>query len=214
MVSTVFSQAYNVMPRVSTMSFAMSQAAAAAAKSDYISEMRAAGYDADIDKLIAMKIQGVTPEYAQSMAQLGYGKPTADQLVQLKIFGVKPETVSALKAAGIAPTNFHDLISYQIFKVTPEFVAGMKDAGFSPIPANKLTALRVQDVTPEFAKAARQQYPDITLDQLIQLRIFHIDQAFIASAKSHGFNQLSIDKLVRLRISGLLDDGNQKSENK
>jgi beta-lactamase regulating signal transducer with metallopeptidase domain len=214
MVSTVFSQAYNVMPRVSTMSFAMSQAAAAAAKSDYISEMRAAGYDADIDKLIAMKIQGVTPEYAQSMAQLGYGKPTADQLVQLKIFGVKPETVSALKAAGIAPTNFHDLISYQIFKVTPEFVAGMKDAGFSPIPANKLTALRVQNVTPEFAKAARQQYPDITLDQLIQLRIFHIDQAFIASAKSHGFNQLSIDKLVRLRISGLLDDGNQKSENK
>jgi beta-lactamase regulating signal transducer with metallopeptidase domain len=214
MVSATISQAYNVMPRASTMSFAMSQAAAAAAKSDYITEMRAAGYDVDIDKLIAMKIQGVTPEYAQSMAQLGYGKPTADQLVSLKIFGVNPETVSKLRAAGIAPTNSHDLISYQIFKVTPEFVAGMKDAGFSPIPPNKLTALRVQNVTPEFAKAAKQQYPDITVDQLIQLRIFHIDQAFIASAKSHGFNQLTVDKLVRLRISGLLDDGDQKSENK
>ena len=214
MVSTGISQAYNVMPRVSTMSFAMSQAAAAAAKSDYISEMHAAGYDVDLDKLIAMKIQGVTPEYAQSVAQLGYGKPTADQLVSLKIFGVTPETVSKLRAAGIAPTNFHDLISYQIFKVTPEFVAGMKDAGFTSIPPNKLTALRVQNVTPEFAKAAKQQYPDITVDQLIKLRIFHIDEAFIASAKSHGFNQLTIDKLVRLRISGLLDDGDQKSENK
>jgi hypothetical protein len=52
------------------------------------------------------------------------------------------------------------------------------------------------------------------VEQLIQLRIFHIDQAFIASAKSHGFNQLTIEKLVRLRISGLLDDGSQKSENK
>jgi beta-lactamase regulating signal transducer with metallopeptidase domain len=213
-VSTTVSQAYNVMPRVSTMSFAMSQAAAAAAKSDYINEMHAAGYDVDLDKLIAMKIQGVTPEYAQSMAQLGYGKPTPDQLVSLKIFGVNPQTVSKLRAGGITPTNFHDLISYQIFKVTPEFVAGMKDAGFTPIPPNKLTALRVQNVTPEFAKAAKQQYPDITVDQLIKLRIFHIDEAFIASAKSHGFNQLTIDKLVRLRISGLLDDGNQKSENK
>jgi len=98
--------------------------------------------------------------------------------------------------------------------VTPEFVTGMKDAGFTSIPPDKLTALRVQNITPEFAKAARQQYPDITVDQLIKLRIFHIDEAFIASAKSHGFNQLTIDKLVRLRISGLLDDGNQKSENK
>jgi beta-lactamase regulating signal transducer with metallopeptidase domain len=213
MISTTISQAYNALPHISTMSFAMGQANAAA-KSDYISAMRAAGYDVDLDKLIAMKIQGVTPEYAQSMAQVGYGKPTADQLVSLKIFGVNPETVNKLRAGGIAPTNFHDLISYQIFKVTPEFVAGMKDAGFSSIPPNKLTALRIQNVTPEFAKAAKQQYPDISVDQLIKLRIFHIDEAFIASAKSHGFNQLTIDKLVRLRISGLLDDGDQKSENK
>ena len=183
-------------------------------KSDYISDMRAAGYDVDLDKLVKMKIHGVTPDYARSMAQLGFGKPTADELVSLKIFDVKPETVSQLKASGIAPTGFRDLISYQIFKVTPEFVAGMKDAGFDSIPAAKLRALRVQNVTPEFAKAARQQYPDVTLDQLIKLKIFNIDQAFIVSAKSHGFNQLTIDKLVKLRISGLLDDGNQKSEDK
>ena len=39
-------------------------------------------------------------------------------------------------------------------------------------------------------------------------------QAFVASAKSHGFDQLTIDKLIKLRISGLLDEGGQKSENK
>ncbi len=37
-------------------------------KTDYIDGMRAAGYDEDIDKYIAMKIQGITPEYAQAMA--------------------------------------------------------------------------------------------------------------------------------------------------
>lgn len=212
-LSVEIAQLHTPQPFRAVMAYSFGQAAAEA-KSDYISEMRAAGYGDDLDKLVAMKIHGITPEFARSMAQLGYGKPTADELIQLKIFGVTPETISQLRDAGVAPTTLHDLTSYQIFKVTPEFVAGMKEAGFSSIPANKLIALRAQNVTPEFAKAARQQYPDITVDQLIKLRIFRIDEAFIASAKSHGFNQLTIDKLVRLRISGLLDEGGQKSENK
>ena len=187
---------------------------AASAKNDYITEMRAAGYGSDLDKLIAMKIHGITPEYARSMANLGFGKPTDDELISLKIFGVTPETVQGLKAAGIAPANLQDLISSQIFKVTPEFVAGMKDAGFASIPPSKLVQLRIHGVTPESAKAAKQQFPDIMVDQLIQLHIFHIDGAFIASAKSHGFDHLTVDKLVKLRISGLLDDSDQKAEKK
>jgi beta-lactamase regulating signal transducer with metallopeptidase domain len=185
----------------------------ASAKSDYISRMQAAGYTVDLDKYIAMKTQGITPEFAQNMSTLGFGKPTADELISLKIFGVTQETVKELRSSGLDPTNFQDLVSYRIFKVTPEFVAGMKAAGFSGIPAKKLVELRVQGVTPEFARATKQQFPDATVDQLAQLRIFHIDEAFIALAKSHGFDHLTIDKLVKLRISGLLDDGNQRSEN-
>jgi hypothetical protein len=200
-----------VQPPVPTIAFSFAQQATdgSPAKEDYISAMRAAGYD-DLDKLIAMKMQGVTPDYARRMAQAGYGKPSADDLVSLKIFKVTPEAVEKLRATGIAPTTFHDLIAYQIFKVTPEFVAGMKDAGFTSIPSDKLVALRVQNVAPEFAKAVRQKYPDVTVDQLVQLRIFHIDDEFIASAKSHGFDSLTIDKLVKLRILGLLDDNSVK----
>src|SRR5207244_2718633 len=116
--------------------------------------------------------------------------------VSLKIFGVTPDVVKGLKASGLAPSSFQDLVSYRIFKVTPEFVASMKAAGFSPIPPEKLVALKVHGITPEFAKATKQHYPDATLDQLVQLSIFHIDEAFIASAKGHGFNNLTIDKLV------------------
>lgn len=202
------------MPTVVALEMFAMQADATSAKNDYITEMRAAGYGSDLDKLIAMKIQGITPEYARNMATLGFGKPTDDELISLKIFGVTPETVQGMKAAGIVPGKLQDLISYQIFKVTPEFVAGMKDAGFSSIPPSKLVELRVHGVTPESAKATRQQFPDVTLDQLIQLHIFHIDAAFIASAKSHGFEHLTVDKLVKLRMSGLLDDSDQKAEKK
>ena len=175
-------------------------------KTDYIDGMRAAGYDEDIDKYIAMKVQGITPEYAQAMAKIGFGKPSAGDLIAMKIQGVTPEYVSELHAAGVQPAKIGDLISYRIFHVTPEFVSGMKAAGFDSIPPGKLIELRVQGVTPEYAKTVKQQYPNATIDELVQLRIFHIDDAFLASAKRHGFTSLSIQKLVQLRISGVLDD--------
>ena len=199
------------MPAFAFMA-AQDAANAASPKVDYISAMRAAGYNVDLDKYVAMKIQGVTPEYARSMSEVGFGKPTAEELVSLKIFGVTPEYVKELKGMGIEPTSFHDLTSYKIFNVTPEFVAAMKAAGFSSIPPKKLVALRVQGVTPEFIQTTKRQFPDVTLDQLVQLRIFRIDDAFVASAKSHGFDNLTIEKLVKLRISGILDDDNQRSE--
>ena len=78
---------------------------ASAHKADYIDGMRAAGYDVDIDKYIAMKVQGITPEYAQAMAKAGYGKPSADDLIAMKVQGVTPEYVSELRAAGLQPST-------------------------------------------------------------------------------------------------------------
>jgi hypothetical protein len=88
----------------------------------------------------------------------------------------------------------------------------MKSAGFDAIPAKKLVELRVQGVTPEFAKGIRAQFPGATVDDVVKMRIFNIDEAFIASAKNHGFEPLTIEKLVKLRISGILDDADQKKE--
>ena len=181
-------------------------------KTDYIDGMRAAGYDEDIDKYIAMKIQGVTPEYARAMANVGFGKPSAGDLIAMKIQGVTPQYVSELHAAGLQPANIGELISYRIFHVTPEFLAGMKAAGFDSIPPGKVIELRVQGVTPEYARTVKQQYPNVTLNELVQLRIFHIDDAFLAAAKRHGFTSLSIQKLVQLRISGLLDDSDTEAK--
>jgi beta-lactamase regulating signal transducer with metallopeptidase domain len=172
----------------------------------YIDRMKAAGYDVDLDKLIAMKIQNVTPEYAQAMSQLGLGKPSADDLIACKIQGVSPEVVAELKKDGLDVKSFQDAISDRIFHVDPEFVAGMKAAGFDHLTSQQLLSLRVQGVTPEYAKSITQQFPGITADELVETRIFHIDADFIASAKSHGFTDLTLKKLVKLRISGILDD--------
>jgi beta-lactamase regulating signal transducer with metallopeptidase domain len=174
--------------------------------SSYIERMKAAGYDVDLDKYIAMKIQDVTPEFAQAMGQAGFGKLSADQLIACKIHGVTPEYIAQLKQQGFEIKGVQDAISFRIFEVTPEFVAGMKSAGFANLTDQQLLSLRVQGVTPEYAQGIAREFPGVTVENVIKTRIFHIDSAFIESAKKLGFGDLSLDKLVKLRISGILDD--------
>jgi hypothetical protein len=172
--------------------------------------MKAAGYDVDLDKLVAMKIQNVTPEYARTMGELGFGKLSADELIACKIHGVSPEVIAELKKGGLEVKSIQDAISFRIFEVTPAFADGMKAAGFKDLDSQKLVALRVQGVTPEYARAIVQKYPGATIDDVIKTRIFRIDADFIALAQKHGFTNLTLDKLVKLRISGLLDDESVK----
>jgi beta-lactamase regulating signal transducer with metallopeptidase domain len=172
---------------------------------DYIDAMKAAGYDVDLDKLIAMKIQNVTPEYAKAMAQLGFGKPSADDLIACKIQGVSPEVIAQMKQQGFEVKSLQDAISFKIFDVTPEFISGMKAAGFD-IDSKQAVALRVQGVTAAYARSIKQQFQAVSVDELIQTKIFNINADFIAQAKRHGFNDLSLKKLVQLRISGIMDD--------
>jgi beta-lactamase regulating signal transducer with metallopeptidase domain len=178
--------------------------------SDYIDQMKAAGYDVDLDKLLAMKIQDVTPEYAQAMSKAGFGKLSADDLVACKIQGVTPEAIAEMKKQGLEINDIHDAISFRIFQVTPEFVSGMKSAGFDGLTSKQLLAMRVQNVTPEYARTLKQKFPGITAEELVQARIFNINDEFIAQATRHGFNNLPFKKLVQLRISGILDDESAK----
>jgi beta-lactamase regulating signal transducer with metallopeptidase domain len=210
-------------------------------KRDYIDQMKAAGYDVDLDKYISMKVQGITAEYALAMSQLGFGKLSADELISCKVQGVSPETIAKmkqegfeiksvqdaiqyrifditpeylaeLKKQGIDVSNPHEAIQYRIFNVTPEFVSGMKAAGYDNLTPKQLLALRTQDVTPDYARSIRQQFPQATVEDLVKTKIFNIDADFIASAKRHGFNDLNLEKLVKLRISGILDDNDSDSK--
>jgi len=184
--------------------------AAAQPHSDYIDRMKAAGYDVDLDKMISMKIQGITPEYAQQMAAAGFGKLSADDLVSCKIQGVTPEYIADLKKQGHQIDDVKEAVSFKIFNITPEFVSGMKAAGFDNLNSKQLLNMRIQGATPEFARTLKQKFPGVTAEDVVQARIFRIDDDFIAQASRHGFTNLPFKKLVQLRISGLLDDESVK----
>ena len=176
----------------------------------YLDGMRDAGYpldlNNDLDTLVALKSLGVTPQYAKAMSAAGLGKPTARELITLKSMGVTPDYVAALRQSGIAPKDFHEVVTEKALGVTPEYAAEMKQKGFGDLSVHELISLKAQGMTPEYAGWLKQQFPQATTEELKRAAVFHLNEKFLADAKAHGFNDKSLDKLVRLKMSGLLDE--------
>jgi beta-lactamase regulating signal transducer with metallopeptidase domain len=176
----------------------------------YLDGMRAAGYSLDLNNdlntLVALKSLGVTPEYAKSMGAIGLGKPTAHELITLKSLGITPDYIAAMKQSGIGPKDFHEAVTEKSLGITPEYATAMKQKGFGDLDLHQLIALKAQGMTPEYAGWLKQQFPQATTDELKRAAVFHIDEKFMAQAKAHGFDEKNFDKLLRLKMTGLLDE--------
>jgi beta-lactamase regulating signal transducer with metallopeptidase domain len=199
-----------VLASVGEIEIQESNGTASSKGTHYLDGMRDAGYpldlNNDLDLLVSMKSLGVTPEYAKSMGAAGLGKPTAHELITLKSMGVTPEYVAALKQSGIGPKDFHEVVTEKALGVTPEYAAAMKQKGFGDLNVHELITLKAQGMTPEYAGWLKQQFPQATMGELRQAAVFHLDEKFLADAKTHGFDGKSLDKLLRLKMSGLLDE--------
>ncbi len=173
---------------------------------DYLAGMKAAGLGPEsLHEAVSMKSVGVTPEYAKSVVQLGLGTATMHDLVALKSVGVTPEYLAELKSAGLAPGSLHDAISMKSVGVTPEYAKAMASSGFTGLSAHDLISLKAQGVSPDSVKWLKSTFPDADMHSIQQAAAFHIDAAFMEKVKAHGFNITSLDKLVKVKMSGLLD---------
>jgi beta-lactamase regulating signal transducer with metallopeptidase domain len=202
-----------------------------AASGSYIDGMKAAGFDnLTVDQLIAMKIQGVSPEYVQDLRSLGLS-PDVDQIVAMKIQGVDGAYVRGLKDGGLQP-NIDQLIAMKIQGVTPDYVRGLHELGLQP-DADNLVAMRIQGVTPDYVRDIQALGLKPSIDQFIAMRIqgvkaeyikslqaaglkFDVDdiirakiqgitKEFIERAVKHGFQSLSLEKLIQLKEMGVLE---------
>jgi len=142
---------------------------------EYVKELHEMGIDTDAGSVLAMKVQGVTSEYARDMRSVTDPKLSGREVVAMKIQGVTPEYVRELKAVGFE-LGAHDVIAMKVQGVTAEYIKGLQSAGLK-LDARGVIGAKVQGITPEFVEKAR----------------------------SHGFQNLSIDKLMALKHSGVLD---------
>jgi hypothetical protein len=143
----------------------------------FVSRMEAMGFSGfDANKLQAYAFVNVESAWARSIQQLGIRDITTDNLIALRIFNVDVAYVHAITALG------YELPS-----------------------ADKLIALRVQGVDPTEVREIRALGYQPTLDELIQIRIFHITPEFIRRMQARNLKDLTIAKLVQIRIFKLAD---------
>jgi beta-lactamase regulating signal transducer with metallopeptidase domain len=172
----------------------------AAASGSYIDGMKAAGIgDVTVDQLIAMKIQGVTPEYVRGLHELGL-HPTADELVGMRIQGVTPEYIRGIRELGLNP-NADQIMAMRIQGVDAGYVHGLKDAGLQP-GVDQLIAMRIQGVTPGYVRGLHEQGLQPNADELVGMRIQGVTPEYIRDIRALGFKPTA-EEFVAMRIQGV-----------
>jgi hypothetical protein len=145
------------------------------------------------------------PAFVDRMLQMGFHDLEAEKLEAYTLFDIGIAWVHSLQDAGVGSLDSGNLIALRIFHVDADYIHSLNALGYATPDAGKLTALRVQHVNPEEVKQVRAMGYQPTLDELIQMRIFKVTPDFIHRMQARGLNDLTISKLVQIRIFQLAD---------
>jgi hypothetical protein len=143
--------------------------------------------------------------FIDRMGEIGITGIDPDKLEAYALFRVTRDWVVSLQKAGVTEITADNLIALRIFRVDADYVRSLQSLGYPSPPADKLIALRVQGVDPAEVKQIQAMGYHPNLDELIQMRIFKVTPDFIERMKAKGFENLTIAKLVQIRIFKLAD---------
>lgn len=166
---------------------------------EYVRGLHEQGLHPDADEVVSMRIQGVTPEYVHDLRGLGLN-PNEDQIVSMKIQGVDAAYVGGLKEAGIEP-DVDQLIAMKIQGVTPQYVRGLHEQGLQP-DADELVAMRIQGVTPDYVRDIRALGLKPTADEFTSMRVQSVTPEYIKTLQAAGF-KFDVDDILAARVQGI-----------
>ena len=138
--------------------------------------------------------------FVEKMDRMGYTGLDSEKLMAYAFIGVESPWVESMKQTGVRGITADNLLALRIFKIDPQYVHSFTAMGYEMPDADKLIALKVQGVNGEEVRQIRELGYQPTLDELIQIRIFHITPEFIRRMQDRGLKNLTIAKLVQIRI--------------
>jgi hypothetical protein len=145
------------------------------------------------------------PAFVDRMLQMGYRDLDEEKLQAYTLFRIGTAWVRSLQDAGVGGMDSGNLIALRIFHADTDYIHSLNALGYPTPDAGKLITLRVHRVDVEEVKQIRDLGYQPTLDELIQMRIFHVTPDFIHRMQARGFSQLTISKLVQIRIFNLAE---------
>jgi len=143
-----------------------------------------------------------TPDaaFVDRMGKLGFTGYDSQKLQAYTLLDVTSEFARSLQQANIKDVTTDNLIALRIFKIDPAYAQSFVSMGYEQPDADKLIALKVQGVNGEEVRQIRALGLKPTLDELIQIRIFKITPDFVHRMQDRGLKDLTIAKLVQIRI--------------
>jgi len=172
-----------------------------AGKQSYLDQMEAAGFkNLSADDLIALKVQGVTPEYIRSMRGLGFN-PDVDEIVAMKTQDVTPEYVHAMRDMGFKTTTADDVISMKAMGVTEEYVRSIRATGLT-VNADEIVGMKSQGISPEYIHEMSSLGLATTADDLIGMKIQGVSQEYIKEMQALGLKSTA-DDLIGMKAQGV-----------
>ena len=168
----------------------------------YIDQMKAAGYDnLGVDDLVAMRVHEVTPEYVQSIRDMGFSADP-EQVVAMKVQDITPQYVQEMRAMGFKPDG-DEIVAMKVHEITPDYVKQMRALGFEA-DAEQIIALKVHEVTAEYRDELASAGYKLDAEEIIEAKVMEITPEFIAEVRAHGFKDLSMEQLIQLKHADVL----------
>ena len=169
---------------------------------EYVRGIKEQGLHPDAEGLIAMKVQSVTSEYIHDLRGLGLN-PDEDQIVALKVQGVDAAYIRGLKEVGIQ-SSADELIALKVQGVTPEYIRDLRAAGLT-VDSDSVVALKVQGVTPDYVRELKEQGLHLSTDDVVALRVQGATAEYVRGLRALGLN-LTSDEIVAMCVQGVTAD--------
>lgn len=184
-----------------------SQASATASSdtaSSYIQGLQAAGLkNISVDELIALKIQGVTPEYVREMRAAGL-EPSTGDLIAMKVEGVTPDYIRQVRQTWPDAT-VREMIGMKVQGITPEYVRGVRQT-WPQAGLHDIIGMKVQGITPDYVREVRQTWPDAGIHDIIGMKVQGVNPSDKAEFERLGLGNLSVHEAIAFRVQNVTPD--------
>ncbi len=155
-----------------------------------------------VDDLISLRTQGISADYIRRMGALVHPRPSLQDLITFAVQGVTPEYVAGVNRRLVGPPTTEQIIGVRVQGVSVAWLDGLAAAGYTKLSAADAISLAVQGISGAWVRGLVDAgMRNLTPSQLIALRVQGIDGAFVRRV-SRGSNNLSVDELIRLKVSG------------
>jgi hypothetical protein len=153
------------------------------------------------DGVLTGRYQFIPSEaFVKQMESMGFDGITPRKQLGFVMLNVTTAWVKEMKGLGVTELSTEKLMGLKALHVTPEYVRAMSSAGYPELRAGKLTEMKAVGVTPEKVQEAKSLGFTPTEQELVQMSIFHIDRPFVERMRARGLNDLTLEKLIKIKI--------------